>query len=128
VQVSDLMTKTLTLSGEVYRKLARGAAARGMTIESLLAFVSELVVVPDRPTEQDRQRNDRIEKLLDRFRAGQLNAQDGAELDQLIAADYQTANLRADRLIQAKQRPAPGGRATGGKPNSAAPAGKPSRK
>ncbi len=119
------MTQTLNLPSEVYRKLARGAAERGMTIELLLTFVSELVAVPDRPTEQDRQRNDRIERLLDRFRAGQLNAQDGAELDQLIAADYHAANARADRLIEAKQHRA---RAKGSKLNGTAPAGKHSGK
>ena len=122
------MTQTLTLPGEVYRKLARGAAERGMTIESLLTIVSELVVVPEQPTEQDRQRCDRIARLLDRFRAGQLDEQDRAELDRLIAADYQAANVRADRLIQAKQRAARGGRVPGSKPNGAASAAKPSRK
>lgn len=121
------MTQTLTLLGEVYRKLAQGAAERGMTIETLLTFVSELVVAPNRPTEQDRQRNERIEKLLDRFRAGKLSAQDGAELDQLIAGDYEAANFRADHLIQAKQRRTRGGRTTTSKPNGATPE-KPSRK
>jgi len=119
------MTQTLDLPGEVYRKLAHGAAERGMTIESLLTFLSELVAVPDRPTEQDRQRSDRIESLLDLFREGQLNAQDAAELDQLIAADYQAANARADRLIEAKQYRVHGRRATGGKLNGAAPVGSP---
>jgi hypothetical protein len=122
------MTQTLTLPGEVYRKLAQGAAERGMSVESLLTFVSELVVTPERPTEQDQQRSDCIERLLDRFRAGQLSAQDTAELDQLIAADYQAANSRADRLIQAKQRPARGKQGTGSKSIGSVPARKPSRK
>ena len=94
----NLMSQTLTLPGDIYSKLAQGAAERGMTIESLLAFVSDLVVVPDRPTEQDQQRVDRMDRLLDRYRTGKLSAEDGAELNQLIAADYQAANVRADRL------------------------------
>jgi hypothetical protein len=97
------MNQTLQLPGEVYRKLAQGASERGMTIEALLAAVSELVVLPAQLTEQDRQRSERVEKLLDRFRTGQLNADGRAELDQLIETDYQSANARADRLIGAKQ-------------------------
>jgi hypothetical protein len=107
------MSETLSLPSEVYRKLAQGAAERGMTIESLLQAVSELVVVPDRPTERDRHRSDRIDNLLDRFRAGQLKAEDRRELDQLIGADYQAANARADGLIAAKERGARNGRPAG---------------
>jgi hypothetical protein len=99
-----LMTQTLTLPGDVYRKLVRGAADRGMTIETLLTVVSELVVVPDQPTDQDRERSDRIERLLDRYRTGHVTSQDRVELDHLIETDYEAANARADRLISAKRR------------------------
>lgn len=118
------MSQTLTLPGDIYSKLAQGAAERGMTIESLLAFVSELVVVPDRPTEQDQQRFDRMDRLFDRYRTGQLSAEDGAELDQLIAADYRAANERADRLIAAKSRTARTGKSAGSKTNGTKPARK----
>jgi hypothetical protein len=105
------MTQTLSLPSEVYRKLAQAAAERGMTVESLLAAVSDLVV-RDQPTEQDRQRSDRIDKLLDRFRSGHLNEADRQALDQLIQADYHAANTGADCLIGAKQRRARNGRST----------------
>jgi hypothetical protein len=98
------MNQTLSLPGNVYRKLAKGAARRGMTIESLLAAVSELVALPEQAGEKDRPRAARIEKLLDRSRAGELNSDDCRELDQLIDADYRAANERADRLIKAKRR------------------------
>jgi hypothetical protein len=98
------MSETLRLPGEVYQKLAQGAANRGMTIESLLEAVSELVVLPEQPRAADRRRSARIEKRLDHFRAGRLSADDRAELDGLIDADYQEATVRADRLIRAKQR------------------------
>jgi hypothetical protein len=97
------MTRTVTLPGDVYRKLAHGAAERGMTIESLLTAVSALVDIPDQPTERDRQRADRIETLFNRIRSGNLNAGDRDELDQLIGADYRSANERADTLIGANR-------------------------
>ena len=105
------MTQTLTLPGQVYRKLAQGAAERAMTVETLLAAISELVVLPDQPTDEDRQRSKRIENLLHRFRAGQVTAHDRRELDQLIDADYQAANARADELIRSKERRPRNGRA-----------------
>src|SRR5438552_5057730 len=85
------MTQALRLPGEVYRKLSQGAAERGMTIESLLTAVSELVAKPG-----TRQRSRRIERLFARFRAGRLSAEARAELDNLIGADYQQANMMAD--------------------------------
>jgi hypothetical protein len=91
------MTQTLTLPGEVYRKLSQGAVERGMTIESLLAAVSELFATSNR-----RQRG-RVERLLERLRAGRASAEDRAELDRLIGADYEEANARADKLIHAKK-------------------------
>ena len=110
------MRQTLTLPGEVYRKLAKGAAEREMTVESLLTVVSDLVVVPDQPTKLDRQRSQRIEKLLDRFRAGPLTADDRADLDRLIALDYQQANAGRPAYSRQKtsgpQRP-PGERQVG---------------
>jgi hypothetical protein len=97
------MTQTVTLPGDVYRKLAQGAAERGMTVESLLTVVSNLMVLPTEPTPDDRNRAKRIEALLARYQAGKLTPDDRILLDQLIDADYQTANARADRLIDAKQ-------------------------
>jgi hypothetical protein len=111
------MHQTLSLPGDVYRKLADGAAQRGMTIESLLVAVSELVALPDQAGEQDRRRTARIEKLFDRFRSGQLSANDRAELDRLIDADYRAATERADRRISGKPR----------RPRHARPNGKQSR-
>jgi hypothetical protein len=97
------MSQTLTLPDELFDKLARGAAQRGLTMEGLLAFVSELVVMPDQPSERDRQRSRRIERLLAKYRAGSLTEQDRADLDQLIDADYREAIARADRLIAAQE-------------------------
>jgi hypothetical protein len=122
------MNQTLQLPGEVYRKLAQGAAERGMTIDALLAAVSELVVLPAQPTEQDRQRSERIDKLLDRFRSGHLNPDDRAELDQLIDADYQSANARADLLIGAKQGRTGNGLPTERKSNGSPRSGKRTQK
>src|SRR5947209_4922315 len=95
------MSQTLTLPDELYVKLERGAAERGLTIESLLAFVSDIVLLPSRPTPQDRQRSQCIERLLNKYGAGGLTEQDRAELDRLIDMDYQEASARADRLIAA---------------------------
>jgi hypothetical protein len=97
------MSQSLTLPDELFNKLADGAAQRGLTIEALLAFVSDLVVLPDRPTAQNRQRQRRIERLLAKYQAGPLTALDRTELDRLIDADYQEANARADRLIATKE-------------------------
>jgi hypothetical protein len=97
------MSQTLTLPDELYVKLAKGAAERGLTIESLLAFVSDLVLLPSRPTQRDRQRSHCIERLLSKYGEGGLTAQDRAELDRLIDADYGEASARADRLIAAKK-------------------------
>jgi hypothetical protein len=106
-----VMNQTLKLPGDVYRKFAQGAAERGMTVESLLEAISDLVVVPEQATEQNRNRSARIERLLNRLQAGQANAGDRAELDRLIDADYQAATERADRLISAKGRGPRNGRA-----------------
>jgi hypothetical protein len=106
------MTQTLSLSVELYRKLAQGAAERGMTIESLLAVVSNLVAVPSGPTPQDRRRSRRIETLLERSRNGKLTVEDRRDLDALIEADYQAATALADELIRAKQRRSRNGHAT----------------
>jgi hypothetical protein len=110
------MTQTLELPCDVYRKLAQGAAERGMTIESLLTVVSELVILPEQPKQHDRQRCKRIDKLLDQFREGPLDAKARAELDRLIEGDYQAANARADQVISAKQRRAANGLPSGRKP------------
>jgi hypothetical protein len=109
------MTRTLTLSSEVYRKFAQGAAERGMTIESLLAAVSDLLVLPDMPSEVERQRQRRIESLLNSARKGQLVANDRVKLDALIAADYESENARADALIRAKDRRSRNGHSSGKK-------------
>ncbi len=63
------MSQTLTLPDELYVRLAKGAAQRGLTIESLLAFVSEIVLLPSRPTARDRQRSECIERLFEKYRA-----------------------------------------------------------
>jgi hypothetical protein len=97
------MSQTLTLPDELYVKLAQEAAQRGLTIESLLAFVSELVTLPNRPTRRDRERSRLIERLFAKYDAGALTEEDRAELNQLIDVDYQEANARADRLIAAKR-------------------------
>jgi hypothetical protein len=107
------MHQILSLPGDVYRKLAKGAARRGMTVESLLAAVSELVALPEQVDDRDRRRAVRIEKLLDRSRSGKLSSNDGTELDQLIDADYRAANERADRLIKAKRRKTQNGQSRG---------------
>jgi hypothetical protein len=97
------MSRSLTLPDELFNKLTRGAAQRGLTIEGLLDFVSELVVIPEQPTQRDRDRSRCIESLLTKYRDGGLAEQDRAELDRLIDADYQEAIARADRLIAAKR-------------------------
>jgi hypothetical protein len=95
------MSQSLTLPDELFNKLAHGAAQRGLTIEALLAYVSDLVVLPDQPTAQDRQRQRRIERLLAKYQARPLTALERAELDRLIDADYEEASARAQRLIAA---------------------------
>jgi hypothetical protein len=97
------MSRSLTLPDELFDKLAQGASQRGLTIEALLAFVSELVRLPERPTERDHERSRHIERLLARYRAGPLTEQDRADLEHLIDADYQDAIARADRLIAVKK-------------------------
>jgi hypothetical protein len=97
------MSQTLTLPDELYVKLAQGAAERGLTIESLLARVSELVTSPTSPTQCDRERSLLIERLFAKYDEGGLTDQDRAELDRLIDVDYQEAKVRADRLIAAKR-------------------------
>ena len=97
------MSQTLTLPDELYVKLAQGAAERGLTIESLLACVSDLVTPPKQPTQRDRERSLLIEQLFAKHSEGDLTDQDRAELWQLLDVDYQEANARADRLIPAKR-------------------------
>lgn len=96
------MSRSVMLPDELVDKLARGAAQRGLTLETLLAFVSEWIAVPERPTAADRERSRRIERLLAKYSAGSLKERDRAELDSLIDADYQAAAARADRLIAAQ--------------------------
>jgi hypothetical protein len=105
------MDQTLTLSGEVYERLARGAAEHGMTVESLLACVSRLIVSPADASKRDRLRSESIARLLDRFRAGALNSADHVQLGQLI--DDDAAIARADERIRAKKSRA--SNASGGK-------------
>ncbi len=97
------MGQTITLPRDLYVKLAHGAAGRGLTIEALLAWISELLILPDRPTKRDRERSRRIERLLASYRLGPLTDADRDELNKLIAADYHQARARADRLIAAKK-------------------------
>ncbi|HWY87199.1 MAG TPA: hypothetical protein VNX28_10765 [Gemmataceae bacterium] len=97
------MSHTLTLPDELYRKLAQGAPDRGLAIETLLDFVSELLIPAERPTERDRERTRRIEHLLARYRKGSLKERDRAEAARLIDADYEDTIRRADGLISAKK-------------------------
>jgi hypothetical protein len=97
------MSRSLTLPDELFNKLAQGAAQRGLSIEGLLDFVSELVIIPDEPSERDEERSRCIEDLLSKYRNGPLTEGDRAELARLIDADYQEAIARADRLIAAKR-------------------------
>ena len=94
------MAATLTLPTGVYRKLADGASERGMTIESLLAVVSELVA----PDQRAQPKGRAIEQLLERFRDGELTTDDRDKLNELIHVDYQEAIARADQLIDAKMQ------------------------
>ncbi len=96
------MTRTLSLSDELYNNLAQEAASRGITVESLLAAVSRLMVMPEKPTARDRERSRRIERLFDKDRAGRVTDKDREILDRLIDEDYEAAIARADRLIAAK--------------------------
>jgi hypothetical protein len=99
------MSHTLTLPDELYVKLVRGAAQRGLTLESLLACVSDLVLPAEQPTPQDRERGRIIERLFAKSSSGRLTNQDRVQLDRLIDKEYQEACRRADRLIaQKKQR------------------------
>lgn len=98
------MSQTLTLPSMVYRKLARRAAERGMTVEALVTRFADVVALPDQPSKRDRQRSARIGRLLDRFRTGELDADDREELDALIGLDYEEANARADRLIAKRNK------------------------
>ncbi len=109
------MRQTLTLPDELFDKLARGAAQRGLTIENLLDVMSDLVVIPDRSSARDQERSRRIENLRARYRDGLLTEQDRADLNALIDADYREAVTRADRLIAAKQ-------SRSARPRTAAPA------
>jgi ABC-type iron transport system FetAB ATPase subunit len=104
------MSRQLTLPDALFEKLEQGAAQRGLTIATLLDFISELILMPEQPTACDYQRSRRIEQLLDRYRAGPLAEQDRAELDALIDTDFQEAIARADRRIAAKQRATPAGK------------------
>jgi hypothetical protein len=123
------MSQTLSLPDGLFNKLAQGAAQRGLTIEALLAIISELVVMPAQPTARDRQRSRRIERLLARYRGGPLTEQDRADLDRLIDRDYQGAIARADRLIAAKECCADArGTATAPPVRSSPKPAKPSRK
>lgn len=97
------MSQTLSLPDQLYERLEQGAAERGLTIQSLLEFVSEIFVLPDHATERDGERVRRIERLLGKYRAGSLTDGDRMKLERLIDADYQQATARADRLIAAKQ-------------------------
>jgi hypothetical protein len=123
-----VMNQSLTLPGDVYRKLAQAAAEHRMTIESFLTCISELVVVPNQPTPHDLEKCERIEGLLQRLRTGELGAEDRGELDRLVHEDYQAANARADQLIRAKQRRTRNGHAPERKRNGSAGSSKRSQK
>jgi hypothetical protein len=93
------VSRSVTLPDDLFNKLAHGAAQRGLTIEGLLAFVSDIVVLPEQPGQEDRERQRLIEQLFAKYRAGPLTARDRAKLSRLIDADYRAAIARADQLI-----------------------------
>ena len=97
------MPQTLTLPDELYRKLAQGAAKQGVSVESLLTFVSDLFVNPENPTPREQERSQRIEHLFGKFRQGALTEDDRVQLEHLVDLDYQEAIARADRLIAEKK-------------------------
>jgi hypothetical protein len=106
------MSQTLTLPDELYVKLAHGAEQRGLTIEALLAFISEAVATPDQASERDLARNRRMERLLAKYQAGPLTHEDRVELESLIDGDYRAAVARADRIIAARKKRRVGGPST----------------
>lgn len=97
------MSRTLTLPDDVFNKLANGAAQHDLTVEALLNLVSELLVLPERPGMQERERHRRVERLFAKYRTGSITAKDRAELEQFIDIEYREANARADRLIAQKE-------------------------
>ena len=96
----DRMARTLILKNELYNQLARGAAVRGVTVETLLERMAQ--AVDSRQSAQDRTRSRHIERLLAKYQDGPLNDAERAKLDRLIDEDYQVAVERADRHIEAK--------------------------
>ena len=59
---------TLNIPDELYFRLAQGAADRGLSIESLLTFVSEAMFIPDKATARDQARARVADLLLKRAR------------------------------------------------------------
>ena len=119
------MSRTLVLKNDLYDQLARGAAIRGLSVETFLERVAQAVGSSSSQTAQDRTRSRRIERLLAKYQEGPLSDAERAELDRLIDDDYQVAVERADRRIEAKlcatseERPKSSGRRAVRSPASA---------
>ena len=98
------MSRTLVLKNDLYDQLARGAAIRGLSVETFLERVAQAVGSSGSQTAQDRTRSRRIERLLAKSQDGPLSDAERAELDRLIDEDYQVAVERADRRVEAQLR------------------------
>jgi hypothetical protein len=94
------MIRTLSLSDDVYRKLARSAAERGLTVEVWLELMTDAA---GRTTADDRRRGRKVEQLLGKRRDGTATENECETLDQLIDEEYRVAIKRADARIAANQ-------------------------
>ena len=101
-RVSRVMSQTLVLGDDVYKKLSREAARQGVSAEALVAYMTNAVSPRTTADERDLFRGTRIELLFDKFRDGPLTVRERAELERLIDEEYEVATRRADRLIAEK--------------------------
>ena len=120
------MSRTLILKKDLYDQLVRGAATRGLTVETFLERVVQAVGSSVSQTAQDRTRSRRIERLLAKYQEGPLSDHERTELDRLIDEDYQAAVKRADRRIDTKLRETSRGRSnSSGRQTARSPASAP---
>jgi hypothetical protein len=110
------MTRTINLSDNVYRKLTRSAADRGLTVEVWLELLTDAA---GRPTAEDRRRGRKVEQLLNKRHDGTATDDECETLDRLIDDEYRVAIERADARITAKQN---GGAGAASKSKRTAPA------
>jgi hypothetical protein len=96
------MSQTLTLSDSVYRKLTRSAAQRGVSVESWLELLSD-AAQRSASRQRDRDRVEKIERILQKCRSGAATDQQRATLDRLVDEEYGIALERADARIAAKR-------------------------